>query len=409
MIFKDRTFVLRATKIISGTVPDEIQIAPFGKWAGYRNDDGELLEFEVTPEIAAKAIEYHKNFNARYPERDLPIDYEHQTLYGGEAPAAGWYKNLFLKNDGIYAKIKEWTKKGEQYLLNKEYRYQSPVLLFNDVDGETGEKIPLWVPSIALTNSPFINGIQPVIAKNDKKSTIIILTNSQTIIKGDTTMPTIEEVIAFLVKIFGLPADATWDVIKAKLQSFMDTEGKEPGETVAAKYRAAMQALSLDEHATLEDVKAFALKHTSILAELGVKATDTVEEIKKNIAAKGKSAATPGIDSPTVIALTDRVNMLTAQLAEREFGDVIAKHIQRGAVLPAEIEDLKADVVAKRIACKDLDARLAKRADHSMVPLNTIDTNNPRSASSVLDDNTVAIAAKMGVSKADLEKYGKNK
>lgn len=374
---ENKIIVIRASLIPSGTVPDEIQVVPFGKWNGYKQG-GELVEFEVTRELASKAIDYHKKFNERFPQRDLPIDYEHQTLSGGEAPAAGWYKNLFLKNDGIYTKVKEWTKKAEQYLLNKEYRYQSPVLMFNDVDGESGETIPLWISSIALTNSPFLNGIQPVVAKNNSASTIIYLTDSNQSqptqpTKGVTTMPTIEVVLQFLAKMLGLDPASTWEQIKTKLQSFMDTEGKEPGETVAAKYRNAMKALSLSETATLDDVKAFGLKHTSILQELGVQATTTIDEIKTVIAAKAKG--TQQVDLKSYVLKSD-LDAVRLQLKTQEAKQIIAKHVQRGAVEPNEIDDFNSDIQNGRIELKDLDARLMKRADYSRVPLLEIDAKN---------------------------------
>lgn len=48
----------------------------------------------------------HESFRSirnRFMERQLqiPIDYEHQTLQDVQAPAAGWIKNIVLRNDGI--------------------------------------------------------------------------------------------------------------------------------------------------------------------------------------------------------------------------------------------------------------------------------------------------------------------
>lgn len=47
----------------------------------------------------------HESFRSirnRFMERQLqiPIDYEHQTLQDVQAPAAGWIKNIVLRNDG---------------------------------------------------------------------------------------------------------------------------------------------------------------------------------------------------------------------------------------------------------------------------------------------------------------------
>ena len=58
---------------------------------------------------------------------DLVIDYEHQSLQGERAPAAGWIKELEARGDGLWARV-EWTQQARDYLEKKEYRYFSPVL-----------------------------------------------------------------------------------------------------------------------------------------------------------------------------------------------------------------------------------------------------------------------------------------
>lgn len=88
---------------------------------------------------------------------DIVIDYEHQTLKDVQAPAGGWIKELVLKNHGIFAKV-EWTKKAKDYLKNKEYRYLSPVVLVREKDHKA-----LRIHSVALTNTPAINGMIPIV------------------------------------------------------------------------------------------------------------------------------------------------------------------------------------------------------------------------------------------------------
>lgn len=88
---------------------------------------------------------------------DIVIDYEHQTLHDIQAPAGGWIKELMLKNDGIFAKV-EWTARAKEYLKNKEYRYLSPVVLVRQKDKKASQ-----LHSVALTNTPAINGMTPII------------------------------------------------------------------------------------------------------------------------------------------------------------------------------------------------------------------------------------------------------
>lgn len=88
---------------------------------------------------------------------DIVVDYEHQTLTNSQAPASGWIKRLVLKNDGIYAAV-EWTNRAKDYLRNKEYRYLSPVVLVRKSDRKVSQ-----LHSIALTNTPAINGMVPIV------------------------------------------------------------------------------------------------------------------------------------------------------------------------------------------------------------------------------------------------------
>jgi len=68
-----------------------------------------------------------------------------------------WIKELVLKNDGIFAKV-EWTKKARDYLQNREYRYLSPVVLVRKKDHKASQ-----LHSVALTNTPAINGMMPIV------------------------------------------------------------------------------------------------------------------------------------------------------------------------------------------------------------------------------------------------------
>ena len=93
---------------------------------------------------------------------DIVIDYEHQTLKSVEAPAAGWIKKLINRGEqGLWAAV-EWTEKAAKYLANREYRYFSPVFMVRKSDRKV-----VQVTNAALTNSPQINHLTPIIAKLD--------------------------------------------------------------------------------------------------------------------------------------------------------------------------------------------------------------------------------------------------
>jgi phage I-like protein len=82
----------------------------------------------------------------------LPIDENHATDLaapkGGSAPALGWMKNLCADASGAICADVEWTERGREALAKKEYRFISPVFLFN-------EKSEInCILRAALTNSP---------------------------------------------------------------------------------------------------------------------------------------------------------------------------------------------------------------------------------------------------------------
>lgn len=127
-------------------VPDWIKILPLG------NVSSEKGNFLVDRESYNMIHSYMLKRKI-----DIVIDYEHQTLTNGQAPAGGWIKELALKADGIYAKV-EWTEKAKSYLRNKEYRYLSPVIMVRKSDNRVTE-----LHSVALTNCPAINGMTPIV------------------------------------------------------------------------------------------------------------------------------------------------------------------------------------------------------------------------------------------------------
>ena len=97
--------------------PEYIRVLPLGYVS---SEKGDFI-------VDAESFDMMKTY-MEHRAIDIVIDYEHQTLRDMQAPAGGWIKNLFLKNDGIFAKV-EWTQKAKEYLKNKEYRYLSPVVL----------------------------------------------------------------------------------------------------------------------------------------------------------------------------------------------------------------------------------------------------------------------------------------
>lgn len=122
---------LKGGEVDVGGAPEVISVLPFGHVVSQKG------EFDVDEESLAA-------MKAQIAERgvDLVVDYEHQTLTGDRAPAAGWVKELFAEDGHIKARV-EWTLPAKQYLENKEYRYLSPVITVRKSDNKaTGPPLP---------------------------------------------------------------------------------------------------------------------------------------------------------------------------------------------------------------------------------------------------------------------------
>jgi phage I-like protein len=91
--------------------------------------------------------------------RDLPIDYEHQTLLaannGQPAPAAGWVSAAEVRwqqGVGITAPV-HWTERAAAMIGAGEYRFLSPVFRYSPATDER-PGTPTALLHLALTNTP---------------------------------------------------------------------------------------------------------------------------------------------------------------------------------------------------------------------------------------------------------------
>ena len=135
-----------------GAPPEAALLLKFG--ANSYTKGGERGSFEF---CAADADNVIADFATR--GRDLVIDYEHQTLSGAKAPAAGWISSLEKSAEGLVARVRYWTDEARSLLSNGEYRYLSPVLHFS----RSGRSVSA-IHSVALTNHPALHEAPALVA-----------------------------------------------------------------------------------------------------------------------------------------------------------------------------------------------------------------------------------------------------
>jgi hypothetical protein len=81
------------------------------------------------------------------------------------APAQAWIKELKVQPDGLHALV-EWLEPAKTYIREKKYKFVSPAIRFGARHPVSGKQIGARLTSVALTNQPFLRGLQPLAAKD---------------------------------------------------------------------------------------------------------------------------------------------------------------------------------------------------------------------------------------------------
>lgn len=280
---------------------------------------------------------------------DIVIDYEHQTLDNVQAPAGGWIKEVFMEDNAIAAKV-EWTPKAAEYLANKEYRYLSPVVLVRKSDGKA-----TMLHSAALTNTPAIDNM------------FAIVNSINTNLEGGNGM---DELLKKLAQILGLGEDATEDAIVEKLQT-------------------ALQANSGDTTKPAAEVVA----NKTICGLLGVAENAKTEDV---------AAAIVALKTPSQELATDFA-ALKLKLEKRDADDAVLTALKLGKIAPAQKE------WATGYALKDpagfaafVEKAVQVVPQGEYAPISGLDKT-----AVIADEGTLAVCKLMGLTKEDIEKYGK--
>jgi phage I-like protein len=279
-------------------VPSEIQVIPSGE---HHTDKGPfLLDGEAAAEVMREAASV---------ANDFVIDYEHQSLGDVEAPAAGWIKKLVNRgSDGIWAVV-EWTPRAALYLKNREYRYLSPVFLRRLDDNRVVRFL-----HAALTNTPAIDGMIPIVNKAQQRSSAAAQHND---CATERQFKKKEANMERLFDLLGLKAGATEEQAVAALRAL--TEG---GPSLPAE---VLDLLDLGEGASLSEVTGTiqAMKQGSGRAE----------DLARRVKELEEKSRTEGVDRLVTRAMKDgKVTPAQAdwarEYAERDpegFGTFVAR------------------------------------------------------------------------------------
>lgn len=343
----DKYLTLRAGEREIGEAPEIIKILPLGhvvSTKGEFNVDAESYE-------AMKA-------KIRKHGVDLVVDYEHQTLDGVQAPAAGWLKELFIADGYIQGKV-DWTLKAKQYLENREYRYISPVITVRKSDGKA-----VGLHSIALTNTPAIEGMTPLVNKSDPEG-------------GQDPM---NELLKTLAGLLDLAEDATEEQVVEALKALKDA--------------AAAAEQPPDDKGGDDAVVA----NKAICEMLGLQAGAATEDVAAKIAGLQSGA---GSES----ALATEVKALKAQMAERDADEAVDLALKAGKITPAQRDWAKSYALSDP---KGFEGFVEKAPQ--VVTMEEIAGGAATvalKASAQLSGDAMLACKQLGVTAEDIDQYGK--
>lgn len=347
---------LKGGEVDVGGAPEIISILPLGHVVSLKG------EFDVDEE----SFESMKAQIAQHGV-DLVVDYEHQTLTGERAPAAGWVKELLLDDGQIKARV-EWTLPAKQYLENREYRYLSPVITVRKADSKaTG------LHSLALTNTPAIEGMTPIV-------------NSEHFKGGQNNM----EIIKELAKLLGLGEDATEEQVFEALKACV-----EDNKALKEAAEAAKEPPEGSKKAPGEEDAVVANK--AVCELLGLKAGAATEDVTAAIMElKG------GIVGGVNLAL--KLKALEQREAERDADAAVELALKSGKITPAQKEWAREYALT---APKGFAAFVEKAPQ--VVPLDEIAGRELALKSGKPDEATMLVCKQLGIDAEDVKKYGSMK
>ncbi len=364
-------FLLAAGTDFRRVAPDSFPLLPVGEWNGFTNMGTQKAQkLTITEPMLQAAVAYQQRRLQLNPDKKLVIDYEHQSLSGDLAPAAGWISGLAIKDGWLWATGVEWTEKAKGFIENGEYKYYSPMFAFNYRDKVSGETVPLAVFGAGLTNEPFLDEVEDLgllqAAKSNQPKLYQLKHNNH-----EETIP-MNTLLALLASLFGVAATSEENVFVAKANGFID-QLKQLG--VSVKDNAELTAEAIVNHfkGVNDELKALKANYAQVAKAIGAAETDGPEKI---IALSARTMDT------NITALRSQVTTLENRLAERDVDDLLAGALAKGKISPAMKEHYK------KYAMKDREgfvAMMAATPEYSAVPLNRVET--PGAVAAAHDEN----------------------
>jgi phage I-like protein len=294
---------------------------------------------------------------------DLVIDYEHQTLDRGIAPAAGWIKTLEARDEGLWARV-EWTERAQAYISNREYRYLSPVITLNKQTRQ-----PMELLNAALTNCPAINNQTPLVAR---------LGQTERKIEASGNMPKISQINQ---------EGEEQGIMINRIKSLLDMEPEAGDDQVVETIETWKLARSDKLQVTDNLIEALGLaRGTSVEKMLG-----RIEALKVEVEAGRESR--------------DELVRLQEQIAQEKAEAMIQEALKTGRTSPEELA--RGGGRLKDLAYQDpefFQVLILGRPVHSIMPLTRLGIDEGNHNQQGLSDEAIILCKAMGISPEQFQK-----
>ena len=201
--------------------PRWVQIAMEGNYPGYRNGE---QPFSLTRDVFNQLV---NNFHANPSYKAgtdgvgsadvIPWDFHHASeLWPADgsipmtgAPAQGWTRELEVRTSpegrAELWGLTRFLELARGYVRNGQYQWASVSVSFNTIDPASAKNVGAVLTSVALTNSPIVQGMQKLVASRQQMRQQINAGHGLMLMDMACDA---EEAIERLRELFGLPATA---------------------------------------------------------------------------------------------------------------------------------------------------------------------------------------------------------
>lgn len=347
---------------VSMNAAGEIQLTPAGVFRGNDGRPKDAPHWVMDAQAAQDVIAF-----CSVRQNEFVIDYEHQTLLaeknGQPAPAAGWFSGAALRWEegvGLFVKSR-WTPRAQDFIANDEYKYISPVILYEKVTGRIKGII-----SAALTNNACIDGMDEVLSR---AAASFALDGAP--IETQQQENGMDELLEQLRWFFNLPTLATPEEILAEVKKAVDKIKTAAPEAVAAA---------------------------------GFRVDSLVVSLGTEVAALKSASPDPAKFVPveTMQAMQTELAELRTANTEREVGEVVTAALSSGKLLPPQ------EKWARDLGMKDLGAlKDYVESAQGVAALTSTQTGGKKPDGKTvgeLDEAQMAMCRNTGVSPEDFKK-----